>query len=926
MLKKTIQLFFLFTLTTLGTLNAQTIPDSVRTDTIVPQSDSLVFSLDSLLLGRDSLNLAGDSTGLDSMRQVREQRQSRLAQVSISDDGLDAKVDYSAEDSMVYDIKNQKVFLYGGAKVAYEDLTIDAAYIEFDWATNIVTAEGRRDSTGQLVGKPDFKDKEQGFQARRMKYNFKTRKGIIYNVTTKQGNDLYVLGAKAKYIGGDPFDTTSTDVVYSEDAIFTTCNHPNPHFGIRSNKQKVIPNKMVIVGPSNLEIGGVPTPLWLPFGFYPITKTGTTGLIFPQDYQSHPTLGYGLKNVGWYFPLKDKIDLELTGDIYTRGTWIVRARSRYKVRYKFSGNLLLEYADNKVENAQAEVLSEKAIKLTWSHTQDGKAHPYNSISGNVNIQTNGFQRNLEVDPSSRQQNSLSSNVAFSRRFAGNPFNFTASLSHSQNTKTGNVTVNLPTLRFNTGTLYPFKRKIKKGGKEQWYEKFTFDYTAEARNRFSTTDSTFFTKRTLESAQTGMRQEASLGANFKILKYFNFSPRASYSENWYLQSIQKTFDPTVDVVFDTTYISQDSTLFSIRPDTTNYGTVNTDTLNNFGAFHNLKNLSVGLNTKIFGQMDFAKGRLRGIRHTMTPEVRFGYQPDYSNLLDSVDTDVRSEFNTIERYTRFRDGFYDKPSASGRSMRLSYSINNILEAKTWSKRDSSTNIIRLLESFNVNGSYDYALDSLNFSNINVNSNARLFKGLTTIRGSAVYSLYAADADDKTINTFQWTQKRRPLRFISAQLVLSTSLSLRQLQQALGTEKAKDKTKDKKSGGAKAGARADGFSDILNSLKITHDLNVNWSVVNGSDTLSVRANTLRVSVGNIQLTENWGFQIQQFGYDFRNKGFIYPSLSFRRDLHCWEMSLGWQPTNGSFQFSLKVKPGTLEFIKVPYQQGDLQVPGFN
>ncbi len=922
--------FFLFTLAILGTLDAQTVPDSVATDTIVLPIDSLLLSLDSLPLGKDSFLMA-DSFGLDSLnlvmdsiRQVRSRRASRLSKVRLSGDSLDAKVDYTALDSMIYDIKNRKVYLYGTAQVAYQDLTIDAAYIEFDWASNIVTAEGRPDSTGRMAGNPDFKDKTQGFQAKKMLYNFKTRKGIIYNVNTKQGDDLYVLGAKAKFIGGNPSDTTSSDVVYSEDAIFTTCNHPEPHFGIRSNKQKVIPNKMVVVGPSNLEIGGVPTPIWLPFGFYPITKKESTGLIFPKDYKSDPLLGYGLEKIGWYFPLRDRVDLELTGDIYTRGTWVVRANSRYKTLYKYNGSILLEYADRKVENNKAEVNSQKAIRLNWSHNQDAKAHPYNKFSGSINIQTNGFQRTFDVSSRGQQQNSLSSNLSYTRRFANRPFNFSASFRHSQNTTTNKVTFNLPNMRFTTSDLYPFKRKVSTGGKQQWYEKITFNYTAEARNTFSTTDSTMFTRQTLESANTGIQQVATLKTNFKLFKYFNLTPQVSYSENWYLQSINKTFDPTVLTELDTTYLSADSLDLKIDLDTLVYGTVITDTLSGFGAFHNLKNLSVNLSTKIFGQMDFKKGKLRGLRHTMSPSMSFGYMPDYTRLLDTVDTDVRSEFNRVNTYTRFQNGFFDKPSTQGRSMRLGFSIGNTVEAKLFSKKDSTSKVVQLLQTLSLNSSYNYALDTLNFEDLSISARTKLFKGLTTVNGDARYSFYALE-DNVKVNVFQWDKNRRPLRFVNANLRINTGMTLKNLQNNLfgGGKKTDRPEKNKSDQKQGEGPKVDGVSDILDALRLTHSLSFNWSVIDNQDTLTVRDHVLKLSIGNIQMTTNWSLTIDQVGYDFKRKGFLYPSLTVSRNLHCWKMGLSWQPDRGSFHFTLGVRPGTLEFIKVPYQKGTLQAP---
>ncbi len=236
--------------------------------------------------------------------------------IKYSKDTLDAPVDYNAQDSMIYDIANKKIHLYGAATVKYTTINLQADYIVFDWASNIVTAEGLPDSTGRMSGFPEFSDGDQTFTAKRMKYNFKSQKGIVYDVTTQQ-NDVYVLGSKSKFVSGPEKDTTqNNDIVFSEDAIFTTCTHPEPHFGIRSRKQKVIPNKLVIVGASNLEIMGVPTPLWLPFGFFPVASGRRTGLIFPSDYEYSPQLGFGLREIGWFFPLGDHFNLTVTGDIY----------------------------------------------------------------------------------------------------------------------------------------------------------------------------------------------------------------------------------------------------------------------------------------------------------------------------------------------------------------------------------------------------------------------------------------------------------------------------------------------------------------------------------------------------------------------------------------------------------------------------------
>ena len=375
-------------------LNAQITPETdtmsvpaIDTSILMVLSDSSSTLSDSTFIVLDSLGIPSDSAFAISDSIPFEVRRT----VAFSQDSLDSEVESFGEDSMRYDIKNNQVHLWGNAYVKYQTITLTADYIVYNWTTNIVTAEGIKDSLGSGMGVTKFEDGEETFDSRKLKYNFKTSKGIIYDAVS-QYNDIYVRAEKGKFSGKGADPVEHDDHIYSEDAIFTTCNHPNPHFGIRSGKQKVIPNKVVVVGPSNVELGGVPTPLWLPFGFFPLKQGQRTGLIFPQDYEYSEQWGFGLKNIGWYFPMNEYMDLALTGDIYSRGTFGLHARGRYKKLYKYSGSLNLNFANQRTEATNStQILNNKSFGIQWSHSQEATAHPTNKFGGSINLQTNNYQ-------------------------------------------------------------------------------------------------------------------------------------------------------------------------------------------------------------------------------------------------------------------------------------------------------------------------------------------------------------------------------------------------------------------------------------------------------------------------------------------------------------------------------------------------------
>lgn len=873
---------------------------------IPPETDTIPPAQNISLSAGDSLSIALPPHDSDSLSL-------NTATIKYSKDSLDAPINYDARDSMILDIKNKKVHLYGAAMVTYTTLELKADYIVFDWGNNLVEAEGLPDSLGKISGNPVFKESEQSFNAKRIRYNFKTKKGLVYEATTQE-KDVYVLGKVGKLYSADEARGQKEDYIYSEDAIFTTCDHPNPHFGIRSKKQKVVPNKVAVIGPSNLEVGGVPTPLWLPFGFFPLKKGEKTGLIFPRDYEFSDAWGFGLRNVGWYFPINDYMDITATGDIYTRGSWGLRLSSKYKKNYKFNGGLELGFTDRKKE-VQGVDESEKSYTVRWSHTQDPKAHPLNRFSGSVNIQSNNYASQTENDFGSKYTNTFTSNVNYSRLFPDKPFTFSASMSHSQNTQTRAIDISLPTVDFQLTRIYPFKRKVATG-KDRWYEKISLQYAANARNRFTATDTTLFTQQTLDNAQYGIRHTANSNASFQLFKFFNVTPGVNYKEVWYFDHVEKELDPAL--VLDTTWVflNPDDVDSVAIIDTVRYGTIEEMKIRGFTPLR-LFNANISVSTQIFGVRRFSKGKIRGIRHVIKPSASLGYTPDYTDpsygYFKYVDTDTRPEYNDPQRYDIFEDGIYDQTPTGGKAMALSYSLNNIFEAKVWSKRDSTEKNVKIFDNFVINGNYNFAADSFQLSRVQLSGTTRLFNGISTMTLGATFDPYAYDVEaGRRINKYYWDTDRKLLRFENAAIRFNTGLTIDNIRKLIaGVDKPLNN---------KAVFMSDeSLLDVFAGFRISHQLAFTGnSLSSGRDTFFVSTNSISLN-GNIKLTKKWSLRVGNISYDFKLNRLIYPDIGFYRDLHCWQMGMDWQPQNGTYSFYLHVKPGTLDFIKVPYQRGN-------
>lgn len=846
-----------------------------------------------------------------------------LSKVKISTDALDDQVEYGCTDSMWFDVKNKQLHLYGAAFLKYTTIDLKAGYILLDYDKNEVTAEAFADTSGEKTGLPEFNDGDQTFTATKLRYNFRSKKGIIYEARTKQ-EDLYVLGAKAKFISNQVVTDTSVqtkNTIYNQNAILTTCDDPHPHFGVRTNKLKVIPDKLVVTGFSDVEIGGIPTPLVLPFGFYPITKTRKAGLIIPRNFEfgDPDKEGFGLKDWGYYLPISEHMDATFLFNIYTSGSWGVQANGRYNQKYRYYGDLSLTFNNRVTEDLTAKKVSAKSLSLRWSHQQDPKAHPTRKFGGSVNIETNRDQNRNRNDYASVYQNQLSSNLNYSQSFPGKPYQFNASLSHSQNTKTRLMNISFPTAAFNLQRIYPFKRK-NAVNKERWYEKLSLTYSARLQNSVQVADTLLFTDQTLRNARMGIQHQASTDFNFKLFKYINIAPRVNYEENWYPYTIQKEFIPEIQYAYDTVadilVVDSNQTVWGRDTSFRDWG---------FKPFRQY-DLGISANTALFFTKQFKKGWFRGFRHTMKPSVSTGFRPDFSesDYFRQVQTTNRPGRLDSTEYTIFEEAVYGRPSQGPRDLAISYSLSNILEMKLYSAKRDTIKRVRIFDNLAFSGSYSLTRDTLKWSTIGTGGLFRLFKGLSNLTWNATFDPYKLDEKGRRINKFMLKEDGKLLRLAAFGIALNTQMSVRELRNLFDKEK---KTGAEPASQPNLNATVkDGFLDWFDQFRISHRISFDRRQIFGTDrdTFLIGSNSISFS-GNIPLTPKWSVDIGNISYDFQAKSLVYPDLGFTRDLHCWQFSLRWQPIRGTYEFFISVKPGSaLDFLKLPYRKSVFDAQG--
>lgn len=806
---------------------------------------------------------------------------------------IDDKIERTCNDSTIQDYKNNKVYYYGDAKVVYEDITIEAAFIEFDFEKRTVFAKGLLDTAGKMYGAPIFIEGDKKYQSESMTFNFETKKGIITKVFTEDAMG-YIHGARIKKMDDNSINIKS--------GSFTTCSNPeHPHYEFHFGKAKVIPNDKIVTGPAYFKLEGTPLPVGIPFGIFPNAKGQRNGILVPSWGES-ANRGFYFENGGFYWGINEYVDLQLVGDIYTRGSWAIKPTVRYNKRYAFNGSFSGSYAVNKIgTKGSADYNESTDFKVRWVHKQDPKARPKSSFSADVYIVSSNYNKYNAISSNEYLSNTFQSSVAYQTSI-GSLFNFTANASHSQNTLTRVMTVTLPELTLNMNRVYPLKN-VGNPAKKRWYKDLYISYTANAKNYVSMADSLFFKPNWLDNLQNGIQHRVPISMPVKLFKHITWTTSATFLDRMYFRYFEKQWvdDPTM----------------------ANGGYVMTDTINQFRNVFSF-DVSSTLTTKLYGMVNFKKGPVRAIRHVFTPSVGLSYNPDYSRDFWNY-YGTYYDANGIEQlYSMFQGNIYGTPP-SGKAGRINYSFGNNLEIKVPSKKDTITGLkkVKLIDDLSFSGSYDMAKDSLNFSYLSVNGRTTLFKNLS-VRYSSLWDPYILDSlGKKQLNQFEWDVNKRLFRKNSVSWNFSLSYSLNN-----DTFKKKNGAKNTKRKMDSPLASEQEMNDIRSNPEDYIDWTTKWALsLSYNLTLSNNPTffnylmqdnrkviqTLGVN-GNINLSENWKVSVQT-GWDFEQKKLSYTSMTIYRDLHCWEMRFNWIPlgTYKSWNFTINVKASALQDLKL-------------
>lgn len=846
------------------------------------------FPLDTITKTQDSIVLA------DTLNKNIDLQDTTRAEKQENNNRIEDLITRDAKDSIVQDLPARKVYMYGDAVIKYEDITLKAAFIEVDFNKNTVFATYVVDSTGKKIGIPEFTQGKETFKAKSMTYDFKTEKGVIKNVLTENSQG-FLHGKKVKKM----HDNT-INVLHGS---YTTCNlEENPHFAFKFKKARVIPNNKIVTGPVYMEIEGVPTPLVLPFGIFPNQTGHKSGIVLPS-YGESADRGYFLENGGYYWAINDHMDFQVLGDIYSRGSWAIKPRFRYKNRYRYQGTFDFGYAVNVVGTKDAPDYSKSSdFRIRWTHSQDPKARPRSSFSANVNIVTSNYVKYNVVSTQDYLSNQFNSSIAYQTNWAGKYF-LTLNSKFNENTKNRQISFDLPSLTFTVNRFYPLRRK-EGGGKKRFYEDLSISYTMNARNTVNTLDSLLFKSGTIEKEmQNGAIHKVPISLPVRVLKYFTWSNSINTTDRMYTESSKLYYDP------DTLIIGNDTLPPGVR----------SDTLHGFyNAFD--FSLSSSLSTKVYGMLRFKKGPIRAIRHVFTPSISFSYVPDFGSENWGYYQSYVDENGNEVKYSKFNNQYFSSiigGPPGNKSGRIGFNFGNSLEMKVRSRKDTITGTkkIKLIESFNISGSYDLAADSLNFSFLNMNGRTRLWKNFV-IQYSSNWDPYAADASGKRINKYEWEVHNKLFRMDNT--VWSLSLGL-QLANKDFKKKAKEKPKE---------ATANEWNEIKKNPEDYVDWSIPWSLnlnytfqysnnpkyINyGREDQRKVVQTLALN-GQINITPKWKFTFRT-GWDFTHNEVSYTSINLYRDLHCWEMRFNWVPLGPrkSWNFSINVKASILQDLKL-------------
>jgi LPS-assembly protein len=850
----------------------------------------------------DSMALAADTTGMDSLMLDRDsldavRRRQDTAGVKVSKDTLDAIIDYKASDSVVMDVPGKRVTLYNKANAKYKDANLDAYKIELDQERHVVIASHINDTAGNAVGLPKMVQAENTLTSDTIVYDTRTQKAITRDTYTQSG-EMFIHAEKMKKISQEEY--------FAFRGRFTTCDLDTPHFAFIATKMKLINKKFAITGPVHPEFEGVPIPIYIPFGFFPLTQGRHSGLLPPQ-FTASDQFGLGLEGLGYYKVLSDNFDVTMRANIYSYGGYTLFLTPTYRVRYKYSGQMNFTWQDTRelADVGKDAYTSTKTFSLNWAHQVDSKARPGTNFSANVNVASTKFNQYVLNNPTLNYQNQMSSSITYSKTWDGK-YNLSMGLNHNQNNETGLVAVNFPNLSFSAPTLYPFQKK-EFVGTPKWYEKFGIGVTSTISGGASFYDSLFSFKNIADTFQYGMQNSIPISLALPLKGAIQIAPGVSLSNRLYSRKMFLQYDPVANKV-DT--VSFQKGVWSAED----------------------MSFSLSLSTAIFGtfQNFSKKSSLMGIRHVIRPTLSLSYKPDlsgayYYNLTTPYDSgDVTK--TTYNRRVSYFDGSTYGAFGEGVFGGISFGLDNHFEIKVRSKTDTSSDGIKkitIIDGFGFNGSYNYLADSFKLSPISFYFRSTLFQKINITAGSTL-DPYVSDTAGRDRNIYAWTQGGFKLgRLTSSNLAISTSFKSKPKDQKKEDDKEKEQQDQIPMTPEEEQAQ---LTYIRNNPAEFADFNIPWSL-NLAFALSI-SSVPRVTYvgfttlvssninfsGDFNLTEKWKFGMQGF-YDLRASRIQSLSMSINRDLHCWQMSINVTPVgiNHYYNFTISPKSGILQDLKV-------------
>ena len=880
--------------------------DSTKIETA--EIDTL--SMDSLQLAVYHHNKAVD----DSIRADSINRASKR--------GIDAPVTYSANDSLVYDAMTKDAKLYGNSEVKYENMDLKSDKIRMNLDSSLVHATGSPDSTEKsgIKGRPVFVMGADNYDTDTIAFNFKTKKGLVQNALTKQ-EDGFLRSELSK--------RTATGDVYLAHGRYTTCDKEHPDFYISLSRAKVRPGKDVVFGPAYIVVADVPLPFAIPYGFFPFTKSYSSGFIMPS-YGDEQNRGFYLRDGGYYFAISDKMDLKLIGEIYTKGSWGLTATSNYRKRYKYNGSFLFSYQDTRTgDKGMPDYAKQTSFKLQWSHRQDAKANPFMSLSASVNFATSSYERNnltSMYNPQSLTQSTRTSSVNWSTTFSSIGMTLSSTANLSQNMRDSTISMTLPDLNISISRFYPFRRKHA-AGDERWYEKIAMSYTGQFSNSINTKENKLIHSSLIKDWRNGFQHNIPISANFTLFKYINLNPSFNFTDRMYTNKVTKSWNErTQTEVADTTY-----------------------------GFHNVYNwnLSLSASTKIYGfwkpNRKLFGDKVQAIRHVITPTVSFSYAPDFSasrygyyQTYQKTDADGNV---SLVQYSPYQNELYGVPGR-GRTGSISWSFDNNIEMKVKSDKDSTGfKKISLIDQLGWSMSYNMAAKEKPLSDLTVNLRLKWWKNYT-FNMTGVFASYAYELDDQgkpyVGNRTYWGMGKWG-RFQGMSQNISYTLTPEKIKKLFGGAKDDDTKKNKKSDddeidtdiesnvddtmidaqhgaskddkGGKADTDGDGYMRFSMPWSLTFGYGITMSEntdINKFNYKTMRypykfTQTLNVS-GNLRISDGWNISFSS-GYDFDNHKVSMTTASLQRDLHCFNMSCSVVlAPYASYNFTFRCNASTL------------------